>query len=85
MSNALNRAEHYRDLAEECRCLAAATFSSQMRSRYWRMAEIYTTLAEAEETRRMSLRRLAAPVSSRKCRGRKLGANGRHLAPAAYR
>jgi len=72
MSNALNRAEHYRHLAEECRCLAATTFSSQMRSRYSRMAEIYARLAEAEETRHTSLRRLAASVSALKCNGRKL-------------
>jgi hypothetical protein len=66
MSNALNRAERYRDLGEECRRLASTTFSTQMRSRYSRMAEIYTRLAEAEETRHASLRRLAAPVSSQK-------------------
>jgi hypothetical protein len=72
MSNASNRAEHYRRLAEECRCLAATTFSSQMRSRYSRMAEIYAGLAEADETRRTSLRRLATPVSALKCNGRKL-------------
>jgi hypothetical protein len=71
MSNALNRAERYRDLAEECRGLAATTFSTRMRSRYSRMAEIYAALAEAEETRSASLRRLAAPVSSQKCYGRK--------------
>jgi len=85
MSNALNRAERYRDLAEECRCLATGTLSTQMRSRYSRMAEIYTTLAHAEETRHASLRQLAAPVSSQKCDGRKLSANGRHLPHAAYR
>jgi hypothetical protein len=66
MSNALNRAERYRDLAEESCRLAATTLSTQMRSRYSRMAQIYTTLAEAEETRSASLRRLAAPVSSQK-------------------
>jgi hypothetical protein len=85
MSNALNRTERYRDLAEECSRLAATTFSSQMRRRYSRMAEIYTTLAAAEETRSASLRRLAAPVSSQKCYGHKLSANRRRLAPAAYR
>jgi hypothetical protein len=85
MSSALNRAERYRDLAEECRRLAATTFSTQMRSRYSRMAEIYTTLAGAEETRHTSLRQLAAPVSSQKCHGRKPSADGRHLAQALYR
>jgi hypothetical protein len=58
MSSALIRVECYFDLAEECRCLAARTFSTQMRNRYLRMAEIYTTLAEAEEIRHTSLRRL---------------------------
>ena len=72
MSNALNRPEHYRYLAEECRCLAATTFSSQMRSRYSRMAKIYARLAEAEETRHTSLRRLAAPMSAQKCHRHKL-------------
>jgi hypothetical protein len=84
MSKALNRAEHYRDLAEECRCLAATTRSSQMRSRYLRMAEIYTTLAEAEETRSASLRRLAMPLSSQKCYRGKLRTNEWHLARAAH-
>jgi len=85
MSNALNRAEHYGLLAEECRRLAATTLSTQMRSRYSRMAEIYITLAEAEETRHANLRRLAAPASAQKYYGRRLSANGRHLAQAAYR
>jgi hypothetical protein len=84
MSKALNRAERYRDLAEECRRLAAATCSSQMGGRYLRMAEIYTTLAEAEETRSASLRRLAMPVSSQKCYRGKLRANGWNLARAAH-
>jgi hypothetical protein len=85
MSNTLNRAEHYRYLAEECRSLAATTFSAQMRSRYSRMAEIYTTLAEADETRHASLRRLAAPVSSQKGDRRERSASGWHIAQAACR
>jgi hypothetical protein len=85
MSNALDRAERYRDLAEECRRLAASTFSTQMRSRYLRMAEIYTRLAEAEKTRSASLRRIAAPVSSQKCHGRKLSADGQRPEDAAHR
>jgi hypothetical protein len=85
MSSALNRAERYRDLAEECRHLAATTLSTQMRNRYSRMAEVYATLAEADETRHASLQRLAVPVSSRKCRDPRLSADGRHLAEAAYR
>jgi secreted PhoX family phosphatase len=63
MSSALNRAEHYRGLAQECRHLAATTFSSRMKSRYSWMAEIYMTLAEAEVIRRTSLGRLAAPAA----------------------
>jgi hypothetical protein len=55
MLDALNRAERYRDLAEECRRLAAASLSPQMRSRFSRIAEDYTTLAEG----RTSLRRFA--------------------------
>jgi hypothetical protein len=47
MLDALNRAERCRDLAEECRCLAATSLSAQMRNRYSRMAEHYSTLAEA--------------------------------------
>ncbi len=41
MWDALNRAERYRDLAEECRRLAATSLSPQMRSRFSRMAEYY--------------------------------------------
>ena len=60
MSNAWNRAEHYRNLAEECRRLAETTLSTLMRHRFWRMAEYYSTLAEAEGVEHTSLRRLAA-------------------------
>jgi hypothetical protein len=56
MSDALNRAERYRDLAEECRHLAKTSLSAQMRNRFSRMAEDYSTLAEG----RTSLRRLGA-------------------------
>ncbi len=55
MWDASNRAESYRDLAEECRRLAATSLSPQMRKRFSRMAEDYSTLAEG----RTSLRRLA--------------------------
>jgi len=44
-----HRAEHYRDLAEECRRLAATSFSSQMKSRYLLMAKDYILLADVEE------------------------------------
>jgi hypothetical protein len=60
MSNALSRVERYSDLAEECRCLAACTFSPQMRTRYSRMADTYATLAGVEEIRQTSLRQLSA-------------------------
>ncbi len=63
MSDPLHRAERYRDLAEECRRLAVTSFSTQMRNRYWRMAENYDTLAEAEGPGHTSLRRLAASTA----------------------
>jgi hypothetical protein len=56
------RAEHYRDLAEECRRLAVTSLSTQMRIRYWRMAENYCTLAEAEGAEHARLKRLAASI-----------------------
>jgi hypothetical protein len=49
MLGAWNRAEHYRDLAEECRRLAATSLSSQMRRPYSQIADQYAILAEAEE------------------------------------
>ena len=49
MLGAWNPAEHYRDLAEECRRLATFSFSGQMRRRYSQMAGQYAILAEAEE------------------------------------
>ena len=55
MWDALNRAESYRDLAEECRRLAATSLSPQMRNRFSLMADDYSTLAEG----RTSLRGLA--------------------------
>lgn len=63
MSDAWTRAEHYRDLAEECRRLALTSFSTQMRNRYRRMAENYGTLAEAESAEQTRLRRLAASIA----------------------
>ena len=52
---ASNRAEYFRDLAEESRRLAVTSFSIQMRNRYWRMAEHYNALAEAEGLRALGL------------------------------
>jgi hypothetical protein len=56
----------YRDLAEECRRLAASTFSGQMKNRYLLMAKDYTLLADVESQEhacrtkpRMILERLA--------------------------
>ena len=63
MLDAWNRAERYRDLAEECSRLAATTFSTQLRNRYRRMAEYYCALAEAEGAEHTSLRRLAASIA----------------------
>jgi len=63
MLNAWNRAEHYRDLAEECRRLAETTFSTPMRHRFRRMAEYYSTWAEAEGPGHTSLRRLATSIA----------------------
>jgi len=49
MPDGLNRAERYRNLAEECRRLAAIASSTEMQDRYLRMAQRYCALAEAEE------------------------------------
>jgi hypothetical protein len=49
MSDALNRAERLRDMAEECRKAAALSSSAQMRNHYLRLEEHYDVLAEAEE------------------------------------
>lgn len=59
MLDALNRAKGYRDLAEECRQLAANSLSARMRNRFSRMADHYNRLAEAEELDAF-LRRFAA-------------------------
>jgi hypothetical protein len=50
MLNPLYRAERCRDLAQECRVIAALCVpSSEMRNRYSRTTEHYSALAEAEE------------------------------------
>jgi hypothetical protein len=49
MSDASNRADRCRDLAEQCRRLAAISSSADIRDRYLRMAEHYSTRAEAED------------------------------------
>jgi hypothetical protein len=49
MLSAWNRAERYRDLAEQCRRLATFRFSTQMRNRYSQMADQYGLLADGEE------------------------------------
>jgi hypothetical protein len=41
MSDALNRAERYGELAEGCRRLAAIAFSTEARNHFVRMAEHY--------------------------------------------
>jgi len=49
MLDAGNRAQRCRDLAEECRRLAAIGPSTEIRNRYLRMAEALLHAAEAEE------------------------------------
>ena len=49
MLDTRNRAERYRDLAEECRRLAASTLSSRMKNRYLLMAKDYALLADIEK------------------------------------
>jgi hypothetical protein len=49
MLDAGNRARRCRDLAEECRRLAAIGPSTEIRKRYLRMAEALLHAAEAEE------------------------------------
>jgi hypothetical protein len=49
MLDAWNRAEHYRDLADECRRLAATSLSGQLRNRFSQMAKDYILLADVEE------------------------------------
>jgi hypothetical protein len=63
MSDPSYRAEHCRDLAEECRRLAATTLSSQMRNRYSLMAENYSTLAKTEEIGGAKLRSISRSQS----------------------
>jgi hypothetical protein len=64
--DAWNRAEHYRDLAQECRRLATGTLSSRMRKRYLVMARDYILLADVEEQAhahraRLRLRKMPGP------------------------
>jgi hypothetical protein len=49
MLDAWNQERYYRELADECRRLAANTISDQMRSRYSLMAKEYILLADVEE------------------------------------
>jgi hypothetical protein len=49
VSDALKRAQRYRYLEKECRRLATIETSTEIRNNYLRMAEHFTTLAEAEE------------------------------------
>jgi hypothetical protein len=54
MLNILSRAERCRDLAEECRRVAAMYPSTELASHYRRMAEHYSSLADAEELSRLA-------------------------------
>ncbi len=49
MLNTRNRAEPYRELAEECRRLATSTPSSQIKNRYFLLAQDYSWLADQKE------------------------------------
>src|SRR5262249_39443394 len=49
ISVALNRVDCLRELAEECRQIAALSSSTEMRMHYLRLEEHYSALAEAEE------------------------------------
>jgi hypothetical protein len=49
MSDAWNRAERCRDLAQECRHVAAICSPTEMRDHHLQMEEHYTTLARVEE------------------------------------
>jgi hypothetical protein len=49
MLSASNRAERCRELAKECRRLAAISSSIDIRDRYLRIAEHCSALAEAKE------------------------------------
>ena len=57
MLDTLNRAERYRDLAEECRRLATTTLSAQMKNRYSLMAKDYILLADVEDQAHACTRR----------------------------
>jgi hypothetical protein len=49
MSDASTRAQRCRDLTKECRHLAAISSLTDIRDRYLRMAEHYSTMAEADD------------------------------------
>lgn len=49
MSDAWNRAQRCRDLADECRHVAEICSSTEMRDHHLQMEEHYTTLARVEE------------------------------------
>jgi hypothetical protein len=54
MLNILSRVERCRDLAEECHHVAAMYPSTEMANHYRRMAEHYSSLADAEELGRLA-------------------------------
>jgi hypothetical protein len=49
LSDALNRAKRYRELAKGCRRLAAIGISTETQNHFLQMADHYSTLAEVEE------------------------------------
>ena len=68
MLDAWNRAEHYRDLAEECRRFASTSLSSQMKTRYLLMAKDYILLADVEEQVHAAQTAIAHAGAERKAR-----------------
>jgi hypothetical protein len=51
MSNLSHQAEHYRDMADECRQLSTFSVSNKLKCRFSQMADRYGKLAESEEQR----------------------------------
>jgi len=51
MWDELSKAQRYRGRAEECHRLAKIGYSPDARNHYLRMAEYYSTFAEAEEAK----------------------------------
>ena len=70
MSDALNRIERYRKLAEECRHLAATSPSIEIRDRHLRRAKDLVLLADVEEQEELFLRRFLRRLFRRSANSR---------------